>query len=607
MNKKEFAHIAPSIPHEPGVYQYWDTSKNVIYVGKAKNLRKRVASYFSQNHHYTKTERLVSEMADISFTIVNSEYDALMLENTLIKKFQPKYNIALKDDKSYPHIVIKKEDFPRVFLTRKKIEDGSEYIGPYTSPFAVREILKFLQRSLPLRTCNLNLAPEQIAKKKYKACLQYHIGNCKAPCIGLQTEEDYKWHVAQIREIIKGNNTQLEKVYKQQMMAYADNLEFEKAELLKKKIFEIKNFNKKSIVVNTKIDNTEVIGVLSNADRVYVNYMMILKGSVVHSFSQSYSKELGEPDADILPNIIISLREKFNSTCNQIILPYQIHLPLDVMQRIPKAGERKKILELSEKNARYLMNEEKRQAILHITEKSNEDLEELVQQLQEDLSLPFYPEHIECFDNSNFQGSFPVAGMVCFKNGLPDKKEYRKYNIKTVAGIDDFASMREVVFRRYSRLLHEKRDLPQLVVIDGGKGQLNAAIDALQELELMGKINIIGLAKNIEEIFFPGDKDSLQLPFESETLKLLRRIRDEVHRFGITFHRSKRSKGVIKNELEDIKGIGKETAKTLLRKFKSVKKIKAANLLDITAVVGVSKANIVFQYFDRGAENNAVN
>lgn len=597
MTKKEFANIAPSVPHEPGVYQYFNNENEVIYVGKAKNLRKRVGSYFSQNHRFTKTERLVKELVDIKFTIVNSEYDALLLENTLIKKYRPKYNVALKDDKSYPHIVIKKEHFPRVFLTRKKIDDGSEYIGPFTSAFAVREILKFLRRSLPLRTCNLNLAPKEIAKKKYKACLQYHIGNCKAPCIGLQNEDDYDWHVSQIKEVLKGKNTELEKVYKKQMMAYADKLEFEKAELLKKKIYEIKNYNRRSIVVNTKLDNTEVIGVLSNADRVYVNYMMILQGNVVHSFSKSYTKELGEPDEEILPQIILSLREKFDSKCKEIILPFEIHMPIDVMQRIPKAGERKKILDLSIKNAKHLMEEEKRKAILHIKQKTDEDMEELLDQLQEDISLPFYPDHIECFDNSNFQGSYPVAGMVCFRNGVPSKKDYRRYNIKTVVGADDFASMREVVFRRYSRLLHEKQDLPQLVVIDGGKGQLNAAIDALQELGLMGKINIVGLAKNIEEIFFPGDKDSLQLPYESESLKLLRRIRDEVHRFGITFHRQKRSKGIIKNELEEIKGIGKETAKQLLKKFKSVKKVKAATEGELALEVGNAKAKLVSEYF----------
>lgn len=598
MNKKEFAHRAPSIPHEPGVYQYFNANNEVIYVGKAKNLRKRVGSYFSQNHRFTKTERLVSELVDIKFTIVNSEYDALLLENTLIKKYRPKYNVALKDDKSYPHIVIKNENFPRVFLTRKKIKDGSEYIGPFTSAFAVREILKFLRRSLPLRTCNLNLAPKEIAKKKYKACLQFHIGNCKAPCVGLQTKEDYEWHVSQIKDVLKGKNTELEKVYKQQMMAYADKMEFEKAELLKKKIYEIKNYNRRSIVVNTKLDNTEVVGVLSNADRVYVNYMQIIQGNVVHSFSKSYNKELGEPDADILPQIILSLREKFESSCKEIVLPFEINMPLkNVMQRIPKAGERKQLLDLSTKNARHLLNEEKRQAILHIKEKTAEDMEGILEQLQEDMSLPFYPKHIECFDNSNFQGSYPVAGMVCFKNGVPSKKDYRRYNIKTVVGADDFASMREVVFRRYSRLLHEKQDLPQLVVIDGGKGQLNSAIDALQELELMGKINIVGLAKNIEEIFFPGDKDSLQLPYESESLKLLRRIRDEVHRFGISFHRAKRSKGIIKNELENIKGIGKETAKVLLKKFKSVKKIKSATEGELALEIGQSKATLVANYF----------
>jgi len=599
MTKNEFSNIAPSIPHEPGVYQYFSRDREVIYVGKAKDLRKRVSSYFIKNHKYTKTARLVREIGDIKFTIVNSEYDALLLENTLIKKFQPKYNVALKDDKSYPHIVIKNEAFPRVFLTRRKIKDGSEYIGPFTSAFAVREILNFLRKSLPLRTCNLNLDPKVIAKKNYKACLQYHIGNCKAPCIGLQTEEDYMWHVSQIKDVLKGKNTELEKVYKKQMMQYAEELKFEKAELLKKKLLSIKNYNRKSIVVNTKLDNTEVVGVLSNADRVYINYLMIVQGNIVHSFSNSYVKQLGEPDTEILPHIILSLREKFKSTCKEIILPFEIHMPIDVMQRIPKAGDRKKILEMSIKNARHLMNEEKRKAILHIKEKSEGDLEILLDQLQEDLSLPFYPDHIECFDNSNFQGSYPVAGMVCFKNGVPSKKDYRRYNIKTVVGADDFASMREVVFRRYSRLLHEKKPLPQLVVIDGGKGQLNSAIDALQELELMGKINVVGLAKNIEEIFFPGDKESLQLPFESESLKLLRRIRDEVHRFGITFHRQKRSKGIIKNELETIKGIGKETAKVLLKKFKSVKKIKEASQQDLAETVGENRARLVKEHFSK--------
>jgi len=597
MTKNEFSNIAPSIPHEPGVYQYFSRDREVIYVGKAKDLRKRVSSYFIKNHKYTKTARLVREIGDIKFTIVNSEYDALLLENTLIKKFQPKYNVALKDDKSYPHIVIKNEAFPRVFLTRRKIKDGSEYIGPFTSAFAVREILNFLRKSLPLRTCNLNLDPKVIAKKNYKACLQYHIGNCKAPCIGLQTEEDYMWHVSQIKDVLKGKNTELEKVYKKQMMQYAEELKFEKAELLKKKLLSIKNYNRKSIVVNTKLDNTEVVGVLSNADRVYINYLMIIQGNIVHSFSNSYVKQLGEPDTEILPHIILSLREKFKSTCKEIILPFEIHMPIDVMQRIPKAGDRKNILEMSIKNARHLMNEEKRKAILHIKEKSEGDLEILLDQLQEDLSLPFYPDHIECFDNSNFQGSYPVAGMVCFKNGVPSKKDYRRYNIKTVVGADDFASMREVVFRRYSRLLHEKKPLPQLVVIDGGKGQLNSAIDALQKLELMGKINVVGLAKNIEEIFFPGDKESLQLPFESESLKLLRRIRDEVHRFGITFHRQKRSKGIIKNELETIKGIGKETAKVLLKKFKSVKKIKEASQQDLAETVGENRARLVKEHF----------
>ncbi len=599
MTKEEYSHIAPSIPHEPGVYQYFDASKKIIYVGKAKDLRKRVSSYFVKKTQYFKTTRLVSEIAEIKFTIVNSEHDALLLENSLIKKHQPKYNIDLKDDKSYPHIVIKKEAYPRVFLTRRKIKDGSEYIGPFTSVKNVRELLQFIRETLPIRTCNLNLSPKEIAKNKYKACLQYHIGNCKAPCIGLQSEEDYKFHIDQIKEILKGKNSSIEKEYKKQMQLYAEELQFEKAEIVKKKLDYIKNYQSKSIVANTKIDNTEIVGVVTNSDKVFINYMMIFQGNIVNSFSQSFTKKLEEREEDILPNIVLQLRDKFKSDCQEIILPFPIDLPIDVKQTIPVAGDKKKLLALSEKNATYLIDEEKRKTILHIKEKTVDDLAELLEQLQEDLSLPFYPDHIECFDNSNFQGSFPVAGMVCFKNGLPSKSDYRKYNIKTVVGIDDFASMTEVVFRRYSRLLHEKQPLPQLIIIDGGKGQLNAAITALNDLELMGKINVIGLAKNIEEIFFPGDSESLKLPYHSESLKFIRRVRDEVHRFGITFHRSKRSKGVIKNELEDIKGIGKKTAMELLKKFRSVKKLKEASEKEISEVVGFSKARIVLNYFNK--------
>lgn len=598
MTREEFDLIAPSIPHEPGVYQYFDKNKEIIYVGKAKDLRKRIASYFSRSIKYIKTERLVFEIKEIKFTIVNSEHDALLLENNLIKENWPKYNVALKDDKSFPHLVIKKEPFPRVFITRNIIQDGSEYIGPFTSVSHLRELLDFLISSLPIRTCNLNLSDKEIAKGKYKPCLHYHIGNCNAPCAGLQSAKDYQWHINQITQIIKGKNADIERAYRKLMMHYAQKMEFEKAETIKKKIGYIKNYQRKSIVANTKIDNTEVISWISMQDQLFVNYLIVFKGNIVSSFSRLYQKQIEQEDEEVMPQILMALRTKFKSSCTQIILPKRIDFEdVGIKLVVPRAGDKKKLLDLSLKNAAYLQQEEKRKSILHIKEKTTADLENLLEQLQEDLSLPYLPSHVECFDNSNFQGSFPVAAMVCFKNGLPAKEAYRKFNIKSVVGIDDFASMREVVFRRYSRLLHEKKDLPQLIIIDGGKGQLNAAIDALQELELMGKINVVGLAKNIEELFFPGDKESLKLPYHSESLKFIRRVRDEVHRFGITFHRSKRNKGVIKNELEDIKGIGKKTATDLLRKFKSIKKIKETNEAELASFIGAAKAKIILEFY----------
>lgn len=596
MTKEEFSSIASSIPHKAGVYRYYKAGK-LLYVGKAKDLRKRVSSYFIKNKQWFKTEKLVFELDEIKFTIVNSEHDALLLENSLIKEHQPKYNIELKDDKSFPFIVIKKEAFPRVFLTRQKIKDGSTYIGPFTSVKKVRELLNVIRRTLPIRTCNLDLSPKEISKKKYRACLQYQIGNCKAPCVGLQDEEAYNWHIKQIKEILRGKTSKIQKSYKKEIKELSENLEYEKAAAIKAKLDFIKNFQSRSVVANTKLDETEVLGLVSNEHKLYANYILFSQGNIVNSISQSYVKKLGAEDKDILPNIILQLREQCNSQAKTIIVPYEIDLPLDVIQKIPKSGEAQKVLDLSVQNAKFYMDEEKRQSINHIKQKKASDMEHLLEQLQVDLRLPFYPKHIECFDNSNFQGSYPVAAMVCFKDGVPSKKDYRKFNIKTVVGIDDFASMREVVFRRYSRLKHEKKDLPQLVIIDGGKGQLSASIDALQDLELLGKITVVGLAKNVEEIFYPGDSDGLRLPYESESLKFVRRVRDEVHRFGITFHRKKRSKGIIKNELEDIKGIGKKTATDLLRKYKSVKKIKQLAENELAEFVGPSKAKIIREHF----------
>lgn len=596
MNKEEFSLIAKSIPHQPGVYRYYRKGE-LLYVGKAKDLRKRVSSYFIQNKQWYKTEKLVFELDEIKFTIVNSEHDALLLENSLIKEHQPKYNIELKDDKSFPYIVIKKEAFPRIFLTRRKIKDGSTYIGPFTSVKKVRELLNVIRKTLPIRTCNLNLSAKEIAKKRYRACLQYQIGNCKAPCVSLQEEEDYNWHIKQIKEILKGKTSKIEKAYKEEIKGLSENLEFEKAATVKSKLDFIKNFQSRSVVANTKLDDTEVVGLVSNSHKLYVNYLLFSQGNIINSISQSYERKLDAEDEDILPNIILQFREQCQSKAKTIILPFKLDLPLEVEQKIPKGGEAKKVLELSTQNATFYLDEEKRQAINHIKQKSSQDMEHLLEQLQLDLRLPFYPDHIECFDNSNFQGSYPVGAMVCFRDGVPSKKDYRKFNIKSVVGIDDFASMREVVFRRYSRLKHEKQDLPQLVIIDGGKGQLSASIDALQDLELLGKITVVGLAKNVEEIFYPGDQEGLRLPYESESLKFVRRVRDEVHRFGITFHRKRRSKGIVKNELEEIKGIGKKTATDLLRKFKSVKKIKAATEEELVEVVGLAKAKLIRSHF----------
>lgn len=602
MTQEAFSKIAPTIPTQPGVYKYFDNTGTIIYVGKAKNLRKRVSSYFNKNITNYKTHELVKRIAKIEFTIVDSESDAFILENSLIKEFQPRYNISLKDDKSYPYIVIKNVPFPRVYLTRQPVNDGSEYLGPYTSVFKVRELLEFIRRTIPLRTCTLNLTPKNIERKKFKVCLEYHIGNCKGPCEGLQSQEEYEANIRQVKNLLKGNLAPVIRQFKEEMKALAANLEFEKAEQIKKKIEYLEDYYQaKTVITGLKGGDKDVFSIIKNDDIAYVNFLMVRNGTIVQTHTNKLETHLDEPVEEVLVYAIERLRSTFNSDAKEIVVPIPIDYPeSDVKIVVPKAGDRKKLIELSEKNAGYFIEELKNKERLKINR--NVDQVKVLEQLQADLQLQQLPVHIECFDNSNFQGSYPVSAMVCFKNGVPSKKDYRHFNIKTVQGINDFASMKEAVYRRYKRLKEEQQPLPQLVIIDGGKGQLGAAMEAIEELELHGKITLIGLAKNEEEIFFPGDQESLKLPYSSPSLKFIRFIRDQVHRFGVTFHRAKRSKGTFKNELESINGIGKNTADMLLKTFRSVKNVSQKGVEELAPVIGKAKAQIVWNYFHTDKE-----
>ncbi|HMN32499.1 MAG: excinuclease ABC subunit C [Chitinophagaceae bacterium] len=596
MTKEEFLQATLSIPHKPGIYKYFNEDGIIIYVGKAKNLHKRVSSYFNKNLANFKTHKLVSEIHHIEFSIVNTEQDAFLLENSLIKQYQPKYNMMLKDDKSYPYIVIKNERFPRVFLTRRVLNDGSEYIGPFTSVERVREILELVNQTLPFRSCNLNLSKLNIQKQKFKPCLEYHIGNCKAPCVGLQTEEEYNWNVEQLRKIFKGKLGDITKYYKKEMESFVEKMEFEKAEIVRRKLEYIKVFQSKSIVVSPQLKNYDVCSIISENDIAIVNYLAISSGSIIHTHTIIFEKKLDETDEEILNTALDYFREKYQSSVSEIIAPIQFEYN-ECKVIVPKSGDKKKLLELSLQNAQFAFHDQRRKKTLLLQKKSEEEHIELLKKLQHDLKLKNLPTHIECFDNSNFQGAYPVAAMVCFKNAQPSKSEYRHFHIKTVEGINDFESMKEVVYRRYKRLLDENKAIPQLIIIDGGKGQLNFALKSIESLGLRNEITIVGLAKNVEEIFFPGDKDSIKLPYQSDSLNLLKRIRDEVHRFGITFHRKTRSKGIIKNELEQINGIGEKISASLLSHFKSVSNIKKADLNSLEQIVGSAKAKIVFKYF----------
>ena len=602
MTSAEFQHIAATIPHQPGIYKYFDSREELLYVGKAKSLRKRVASYFTKTFTSYKTHELVQRIARVDFTIVNSEQDAFLLENSLIKQFQPRFNINLKDDKSYPFIVIKNEPFPRVYLTRNKQNDGSDYLGPYTSVKKVRELLEFIKQTIQLRNCSLNLSSNNIAKGKFKVCLEYHLGNCKGPCEALQTEQDYQENLVQLRNLLRGNLAPVIRHFKEEMKNYATNLSFEKAEQTRKKIEFLENYQSRSVVANAKAGDMDVFSLFKEKDIAYVNYLMVRGGTIVQTQTTKVETHLDESTQEILSFSVAQLRVTFNSDAAEIVVPFEIEYPQEgVLVTVPRAGDKKKLLELSEKNVNHFLEELKSKERLRLGFKQA-DKYNLLQQLQADLQLSELPVHIECFDNSNFQGSYPVSAMVCFRNGEPSKKDYRHFNVKTVEGINDFASMKEAVFRRYRRLLEEKEELPQLVIIDGGKGQLSAALEAIAELDAGGKMTLVGLAKNEEELFFAGDKESLKLPYTSDSLKLIRRIRDEVHRFGISFHRRQRSRGTFKNELEEIPGIGKNTAELLLKELKSVKNIRLQNEETLASLIGKAKARLIVAYFSSQEE-----
>ena len=589
--------IVKNLPGKPGVYQYYDEHEKLIYVGKAKNLKKRVSSYFNKEQQSGKLIMLVSRIADIKYIVVSTEFDALLLENTLIKKYQPKYNVLLKDDKTFPWICIKKESFPRIFPTRHIVRDGSEYFGPYASVTMMHTLLELIHTLYPLRNCTLNLNEDNIIKKKFRICLEYHIGNCKGPCEGFQTRDDYDNNIAEIKSIIKGNISSVSQSLKELMKKYANEMEFERAYIIKEKIDILAKYQSKSIVVSTDIDNVDVFSIITDEESGYVNYLKIIKGAIIQSHTIELKKKLDEPAEELLAIAVADSRQRFDSDAKEIILPFCIeeNIP-NVKYTIPKIGDKKSLLELSERNAKYYQMDKLKQKELVDPERHSK---RILNTMMKDLRLKEVPAYIECFDNSNIQGDFPVAAMVVFRNAKPAKRDYRHYNIKTVVGPNDFASMEEIIYRRYKRLLDEKAELPQLIVIDGGKGQLSSALNSLEKLELRGKINIIGIAKRLEEIYYPGDSIPLYIDKKSETLKVLQQIRDEAHRFGITHHRNKRSKETIRTELSDIKGIGESTANTLLIHFKSVENVKQANMTELENVVGKAKAKIIFENINK--------
>lgn len=589
--------LIKTIPESSGVYQYFDIDEQIIYVGKAKNLKKRVSSYFHKEHDDAKTRILVRKIKHIEYIVVETETDALLLENNLIKKYQPKYNIMLKDDKTYPWICIKNERFPRVFITRSIVKDGSEYFGPFTSVKIIKTLLSLIKELYPLRTCKHNLSIENINNGKYKLCLDYHIGKCKGACENLQTHDDYTADIISIKNILKGNFSHAIKRLKMLMLKFADETKFEEAQNIKTKLEALQKYQAKSTVVNPNINDVDVFSIISDEQYAYVNFLKITNGAIIQSYNIEIKKKLNESDRNILELSVVEIRNRFDSTSKEIYLPFEINLQLpNINITIPKIGDKLKIVELSERNAKYLRIDRLKQ--IKITDPERH-ITRIMSQMKKDLNLDVEPRHIECFDNSNIQGTNPVAACVVFKNGKPSRKEYRHFKIKSVVGPDDYASMTEVVYRRYKRLIEEEKPLPQLVIIDGGKGQLNAALKSFDDLGIRNKIAIIGIAKRLEELFYPDDPIPLHLNKTSETLKVIQRARNEAHRFGITHHINLRSSNSLNSELENISGIGEKTIIDLLRKFKSIKRLKTATLEEISTVVGKSRAAKIVEYFKR--------
>ncbi|MHA7131345.1 excinuclease ABC subunit UvrC [Algoriphagus namhaensis] len=584
------------LPEQPGVYKYFNQEKELIYVGKAKNLRKRVSSYFNKNTGVNlKTRRMVKEIRKIEITLVNSELDALLLENNLIKKSQPKYNILLRDDKTYPYLLVTREHFPRIFPTRKMIPKRGTYYGPFASVKAMNNVLDLIRELFTIRTCKLDLSPYKVAEEKYKVCLEYHIGNCQGPCVGKQLESDYLKDVQQAKHILKGNLGLAKAYFKQEMQAHAENLNFEQAQKFKNKLDLLEKYQAKSLIASPTIKNIDVCTLVTDEKSGYVNYMRIKDGALITSKNVEVKKRLDEEEEQLLLTALIRLQDQFQSDADEVLLNIELTEPIEGLNVFtPKIGDKKKLIELSLKNALYYKKEK---ALLKGLNEDKKD--RVIKQLQADLNLQEIPDHIECFDNSNIQGTSPVASMVCFLNGKPAVKEYRHYHIKTVVGPDDFASMKEVVGRRYKRLIEEGKPLPKLVVIDGGKGQLSSAVEALRELDLYGSMPIIGIAKRLEEIYFPGDQFPIHIDKKSESLRLLQRIRDEAHRFAITFHRKVRSRNAFGTELTSIPGIGKTTADLLLKHFKSVKKIKESNQEEIIQVIGKSRGEQLWEWMQK--------
>jgi excinuclease ABC subunit C len=596
MSTFDYRKVLSDIPHKPGVYQYWDQEDTLIYIGKAKDLRNRVGSYFNQDNQMNgKTKVLVSKIRKITFTIVDTEIDAWLLENSLIKKHQPRYNIMLKDDKTYPWIIIKKEPFPRLYWTRKMVKDGSTYFGPYASVGMMHTILDLIKETYPLRTCNLPLTTGNIAAGKFKVCLEYQIGNCKGPCQAYQLPEDYDRNIEEIKDILNGKIGNVIREVKLTIRNAVASLNFEYAHQYQRKLVVLEKYQSKSTIVNSSITNIDVVSIASDERYAFVNYLKIMNGSIIQTQTIEIKKRLDESDEELLTIAITEFRTKFHSTSKEIIVPFEITLAdTNLKFTVPKLGEKKNLLELSHKNVLFFKREK-----LNQYEKLNPDLrsERILTQMQKDLRLTQLPVHIECFDNSNFQGQYPVSAIVVFKDAKPSKKDYRHFNVKTVEGPNDFATMEEAVYRRYKRMLEEEGTLPQLIIIDGGKGQLSSAVSSLKKLGIDKKVTVIGIAKRLEELYYPGDSYPLHLDKKSETLKVIQQLRDEAHRFGITFHRKKRDQGTLKTELEAIGGIGKTTADKLLRHFKSVKRIKEASEVELEKVLNKAQVKALIDYF----------